>query len=156
MNPAQNEIPSSLYELNTQHSGLTGTENGFTFRDLNKNGKLDIYEDPRHPLEARIEDLLGQMTLEEKAGLLFINGATVNADGSIEDKPGAPRFPRSAATQIVEQKMNHFNLWDVPGAQAVAAWHNNLQRFAEETRLGSELKAGIPVSAGARLTISPL
>ncbi len=32
--------------------------------------------------------------------------------------------------------MNHFNLWDVPGAQAVAAWHNNLQRFAEETRLG--------------------
>ena len=32
--------------------------------------------------------------------------------------------------------MNHFNLWQIPGAQAVAAWHNNLQRFAEQTRLG--------------------
>jgi beta-glucosidase len=27
------------------------------FRDLNKNGKLDIYEDPRQPVEARVEDL---------------------------------------------------------------------------------------------------
>ena len=32
--------------------------------------------------------------------------------------------------------MNHFNLWQIPSAQAVAAWHNNLQRFAEQTRLG--------------------
>ena len=136
MKPTQKELSDPLDALSAHQSGLTRTENGRTFRDLNKNGKLDIYEDPRQPLEARIEDLLGQMTLEEKAGLLFINGATVNADGSIEDKPDAPRFPRGAATQIVEQKMNHFNLWDVPGAQAVAAWHNNLQRFAEQTRLG--------------------
>lgn len=47
------------------------TDNGFAFRDLNKNGRLDPYEDPRLPIDQRVEDLLAQMTLEEKAGLLF-------------------------------------------------------------------------------------
>lgn len=122
--------------LIAQHSGLLKTENAFSFRDLNKNGQLDIYEDPRQPIEARVEDLLAQMTVEEKAGLLFINGAIVNADGSIEDKPDAPPFPRTAVSQISGQKMSHFNLWEIPGAMAVAQWHNNLQRFAEQTRLG--------------------
>ena len=36
------------------------------FRDLNKNGKLDVYEDPKQAIDARINDLLKQMTLEEK------------------------------------------------------------------------------------------
>jgi hypothetical protein len=34
------------------------------------------------------------------------------------------------------QQMNHFNLWQIPSAHALAAWNNNLQRFAEQTRLG--------------------
>jgi beta-glucosidase len=34
--------------------------------DLNKNGRKDAYEDPAVPTERRIDDLLGQMTLEEK------------------------------------------------------------------------------------------
>jgi len=46
------------------------TDEGFAYRDLNKNGRLDLYEDPRLPIEERVEDLLGQMTREEKAGLL--------------------------------------------------------------------------------------
>jgi beta-glucosidase len=44
---------------------------GVRFRDLNKNGRLDPYEDPRLPAEQRVEDLLGRMRLEKKAGLLF-------------------------------------------------------------------------------------
>ena len=123
-------------EFITQQSGLLATENSITFRDLNKNGKLDPYEDPRQPLESRIENLMGQMTLEEKAGMLFINGAAVNADGSIDDKPGTSGMARGAVPQIVEKKMSHFNLWDIPGAQMVAKWQNDLQRFAEQTRLG--------------------
>ncbi|MBK7638404.1 MAG: hypothetical protein IPJ13_32175 [Saprospiraceae bacterium] len=39
-----------------------------TFRDLNKNGKMDIYEDIKLPLDARVEDLLSQMNIEEKPG----------------------------------------------------------------------------------------
>ncbi|GAB4580868.1 MAG: glycoside hydrolase family 3 N-terminal domain-containing protein [Anaerolineales bacterium] len=122
--------------ITLQHTTLLQTENGEAYRDLNKNGKLDPYEDPRQPLEARVEDLLRQMTLEEKAGLLFINGAVVNADGSLEEKPGAPGFGGVAIQQIDAQKMNHFNLWQIPGAQTVAAWHNHLQCYAEGTRLG--------------------
>jgi len=34
--------------------------------DLNKNGKMDVYENPRAPIDKRIDDLLSQMTLEEK------------------------------------------------------------------------------------------
>ncbi|MEZ4641426.1 MAG: glycoside hydrolase family 3 N-terminal domain-containing protein [Chloroflexota bacterium] len=118
------------------HSSLIKSENGVSFRDLNKNGKLDIYEDPRQPLEARVDDLLSQMTLAEKAGLMFINGAVVNEDGSIEEKPGVQGFARTAVKQMREQQMTHFNLWQIPSAQAVAIWYNNLQKFAETSRLG--------------------
>lgn len=125
-------------EIVRQHSSLIQMENGFSYRDLNKNGKLDIYEDPRQPIEARVDELLSQMTLAEKAGMMFINGAAVNADGSLDEQPnpGSFAFGRIAKSQLVEQKMTHFNLWQIPGAQSLAIWHNNLQRLAEESRLG--------------------
>jgi beta-glucosidase len=132
--------PHSLDPLARQESRLVTTQEGFAFRDLNKNGKLDIYEDPRQPLEARVEDLLSQMTLAEKAGTLFINGAAVNEDGSIEEKAETGGWAMAAPPQMTQQQMTHFNLWMVPGPGAVATWNNNLQRFAEQTRLG------IPVS----------
>lgn len=69
MHPKQSEY--SLDESVKQKSRLIQTENGFAYRDLNKNGKLDIYEDPRQPITSRVEDLLSQMTLAEKAGMLF-------------------------------------------------------------------------------------
>lgn len=109
-----------------------------SFRDLNKNGKMDIYEDIHQPMEARVNDLLKQMTLEEKAGMMFINGARVNDDGSIEDKPGKGMFAfaPNGMKLMTEKKMNHFNLWAVPGASVLATWYNNMQKFAESTRLG--------------------
>jgi beta-glucosidase len=93
----------------------------------------------RQPVEARVNDLLSQMTLEEKAGCLFINGARVNEDGSLEDKPGATgtfAFAPQAAKLITDLKMNHFNLWEVPAKKGLATWYNNLQKLAEGTRLG--------------------
>ena len=136
MKTDQNKNSHPANEITRQRSGLIKTETDIIFRDLNKNGKLDIYEDPRQPVESRVEDLLGQMTLEEKAGMMFINGATINEDGSIEEKPGAQGFGRSAVKQVREHKMSHFNLWQIPGAQVVAGWHNKLQQFAEDSRLG--------------------
>jgi beta-glucosidase len=115
---------------------LIETEHGRAYRDLNKNGKLDVYEDSRQPVEARVEDLLSQMTLEEKAGTMFINGAVVNPDGTLEEKPGGPGFGGIAIQGIDQHKMNHFNLWEIPGVEAVAAWYNRLQQYAEKTRLG--------------------
>jgi beta-glucosidase len=130
---------SALHPLALEHSKLIKEEYGFAYRDLNKNGKLDIYEDPRQPIEARVEDLLGQMTLEEKAGTLFINGSVVNDDGSIEDLSSRDKPQLAAKTQMHKQWMNHFNLWAVPGSKAVAIWNNNIQQFAETTRLGIPL-----------------
>lgn len=136
MTSSQSETSMSPDEIVRRYSTVIQAENGLSFRDLNKNGKLDIYEDPRQPIAARVKDLLSQMTLEEKAGMLFINGAVVNEDGSVEEKPSTGELGRSALRQMSDQQMSHFNLWQVPAAQNVAAWQNRLQRFAERTRLG--------------------
>ena len=50
------------------------TRDGYTFLDRNGNNELDIYEDDRKSLEERTEDLLTQMTLEEKIHLLKGSG----------------------------------------------------------------------------------
>ena len=47
------------------------TINGFTFTDLNQNGKLDKYEDTRLPMNDRIQDLISKMTNDEKASMLI-------------------------------------------------------------------------------------
>jgi beta-glucosidase len=125
----------------TQTSGNTivKTIDGYTFRDLNKNGKLDVYEDVRQPVSARVNDLLSQMTLDEKAGMLFINGARVNEDGSIGDKPatGMFAFAPNALNLVKEKKMNHFNLWAVPSPAALAKWYDTMQQYMQDsTRLG--------------------
>jgi len=127
---------NEMNELVLRQSSLVRDHDGFDYRDFNKNGSLDVYEDPRQPLELRVEDLLSQMTLEEKAGMLFINGSVVYEDGSIDEKPGAPGFGGVAKNQMLHQWMNHFNLWQIPDPAVVAAWYNNLQKFAEGTRLG--------------------
>ena len=50
--------------------------------DLNKNGKVDPYEDPARPVEERVQDLLGQMTLEEKTcQLATLYGVRSGAQG---------------------------------------------------------------------------
>jgi beta-glucosidase len=110
-------------------------EDGITFRDLNKNGRLDPYEDARRPIDERIEDLLGQMTLEEKAGLMFHTIAGVNPDGSL-DAPREGPFRTPIAEAVSGALMNHFNVHALPPPRLAAEWHNRLQELAEGTRLG--------------------
>src|SRR5258705_13365446 len=106
-----------------------------SYRDLNKNGRMDVYEDKTQPTEKRVADLLHQMTLEEKAGMMFINGARVNEDGSIEDKPalGLFAFVPNGVKLMKEKQMNHFNLWAVPSTASLAKWYNSMQKFAEDS-----------------------
>jgi beta-glucosidase len=111
------------------------TANGETFRDLNKNGRLDPYEDPRRPVEERIADLLAQMTLEEKAGLLFHTMIAMHADGSLVEGQG-PFGAMSTADLVVTRQMNHFNVLAAADPRPMAEWHNRLQQLAEQTRLG--------------------
>ncbi len=97
-----------------------------SFRDLNKNGILDTYEDPTQPIDARVDDLLGQMTLAEKAGMLFHTMAPLGAWG----------FLPSGEELLTTKQMNHFNVIGVAPVREMAEWHNNLQSVAEQSRLG--------------------
>ena len=129
-------------EINTRrnlaHLGAeapTLTQDGITFRDLNKNGKLDPYEDSRRPIEERVEDLLRQMTLEEKAGMLFHTMIGINRDGTILEKTGL--FPMPPTSDMIARRlMNHFNIFQGTGPRHMAEWHNRIQKLAERTRLG--------------------
>ena len=74
----------------------TITNNGKTFIDLNKNGKLDLWEDTRLSVDKRIDAIIKQMTNEEKASLLIgigMPGFTENfqtVGNSVKNKvPGA-------------------------------------------------------------------
>ncbi len=111
------------------------------FRDLNKNGKKDIYEDPTAPINKRVEDLLSQMTLEEKAGMMFIAGAPVNIDASLErdtsKAPGIAKGMPAVVDVMKDLKINHFNIWQIPDTPKIMAiWYNKIQKVAEASRLG--------------------
>lgn len=113
----------------------TLTQDGITFRDLNKNGKLDVYEDPRRPIDERVEDLLQQMTLAEKAGLMFQTMAGMNKDGTLQET--STMLPVKPLSELlILRQMNHFNILQGSDARSMAEWHNRVQKLAERTRLG--------------------
>ncbi|MBO6068222.1 MAG: glycoside hydrolase family 3 C-terminal domain-containing protein [Bacteroidales bacterium] len=60
------------------------TQGKYQFKDLNKNGSLDPYEDWRLPMDRRISDLVSQMTLEEKVGLMFHPNIAVTESGEVK------------------------------------------------------------------------
>jgi len=64
----------SWKNASTNGKNPTLTINGFTFEDMNRNGKLDKYEDYRLPISERIDDLISKMTDEEKASMLMGTG----------------------------------------------------------------------------------
>lgn len=127
-------------EILQNKSMVIVSDNGVPFRDLNKNKKLDVYEDINQPINNRVEDLLNQMNLEEKAGMMFINGAPVSEDAKPDGKAGL-KAPFDMMPTVVEnikvRQMNHFNIWHIPSDPMIfAKWYNNVQQLAEQTRLG--------------------
>ena len=112
---------------------------GVEYRDLNGNGRMDPFEDPRLPVEQRVEDLLGRMSLQEKAGLMFQTVIEAGADGTVLEQPGA--ISKSATSEVVLAKhLTHFNVHHLEDARLAARWHNALQALAEQT------PHGIPVT----------
>ncbi len=111
------------------------SEDSITYRDLNKNGRLDPYEDPRRPVEERVEDLLSRMTLEEKAGLMFHTFvAFVIEDSASFASADLQRTP--AGEMLASRLINHFNFPPIPEPRLAAEWQNRVQALAESTRLG--------------------
>ena len=118
---------------------------GHTYRDLNKNGKLDPYEDRRNPVDLRVEDLLSQMTLEEKAGCMFVGMMGMTESGKTIETPILSSNPLEVMTSnfipygselIAEKKMNSFAPLGAPRPGLMARFNNHLQEMAERTRLG--------------------
>ena len=117
---------------------LTSPE-GVEYRDLNGNGQMDPFEDPRRPVEERVEDLLGRLSLEEKVGLMFHTVIEAGADGSLIEAAGA--ISKSPTSVVVKDKhLSHFNVHVLEDARMAARWHNALQALAEQT------PHGIPVT----------
>jgi len=113
---------------------------GNSFRDLNKNGRLDTYEDVRRSIDDRVDNLVSQMNVEEKAGLMFITMILINEDGSPVERP-TPANPFSFmvstnSNMIAGRLMNHFNILQSFSPSIIASWHNQVQEMAERTRLG--------------------
>ena len=107
------------------------------FRDLNHNGTMEPYEDPSLPVAERVEDLLGRMTLEEKAGQLFHNILLPGPDGSVTEGPSGSPDPTIPATEFISNRlMTHFNLAGVMPTRRHAEWTNRVQELAADTRLG--------------------
>ncbi len=121
------------------------TENGVSFRDLNKNGKLDTYEDVSANLEDRVNDLVSQMNLEEKAGSMFITMIGTTPDGEPMETPVLSTDPMmimmsmmlpSNSHLIARQKLNSFNIIASLDADLTAKYNNTIQKMAERSRLG--------------------
>lgn len=121
------------------------TIEGIKFRDLNKNGKLDVYEDSRLSVEERVNDLVSQMSLEEKAGSMFITMIGMTPEGNPIDKPFFSSNPLdfmmatmmpSSSEMLINKKMNSFNILHAHEANILARYNNNLQLIGERTRLG--------------------
>ncbi|GGA61891.1 glycoside hydrolase family 3 protein [Ornithinibacillus halotolerans] len=116
---AQKEV-----EVETRTKNIL-TIDGKRYRDLNDNGKLDPYENWELPTEERVSDLLSQMTIEEKVGLLTINEFPEIKDNKLV-------FPN----KFLNQNTRYFIYREMPTANIVADHMNQLQIEAEKSRLG--------------------
>ncbi|GAA3033699.1 glycoside hydrolase family 3 protein [Microbacterium dextranolyticum] len=114
---------------------LSTAADGTSYRDLNGNGVMDPYEDPRLSPEERADDLVSRMSLEEKCGLMFQTVIEVGDDGELLEAPG--RISKSPTTEVVVGKnLSHFNVHAIRTARQAAVWNNNLQALAERTPHG--------------------
>ena len=109
---------------------------GMSFRDLNKNNKLDRYEDYRLDTTQRVEDLISQMTLEEKVGTLFHPPVTINPDWMFRLYSLFVDGGKLTESEIINQHINHFNLYGNPKPERLAKRLNSLQKIASRSRLG--------------------
>lgn len=113
--------------------------------DFNKNGVKDVYEDPNAPIDARIEDLLGQMTLDEKTCQMV---TLYGYQRVLKDDLPTPEWKEALwkdGIGAIDEHLNGFRQWGLPPSDNENVWPasrhawalNEVQRFfVEETRLG--------------------
>lgn len=152
---------TSAYMATLGPEAPTLYDNGVAYRDLNKNGSKDVYESVEAPIDERVDDLISQMTIEEKAGTLFINMIGVHPDGGLMESPvlSDPFSLLMAPTteMVIGKHMNHFNIRAAYSKEVMLNWYNALQKMGERSRLGipitiaSDPRHGVPSTFGASI-----
>lgn len=149
-------------ELEARNSELLSVD-GYQFKDLNKNGALDTYEDWRRPTAERVEDLVGKMTLEEKVGFMLISSVSMDGGSAFGLRDGGGEVTSGLSEEDIVMEMNLFTRQPLPepmlmfsgttkgieerhlrhlilrtnaDPRLIAEWANNVQAVAEGTRLG--------------------
>ena len=131
-------------------SGVTIlAQDRYAFKDLNKNGTLDSYEDWRLPVTERAKDLAGKMSLEDIAGLMLYSSHQSlpgSSRGFGSSNYGGKPFSESGALAsdlsdeqkkfLTEDHLRHVLITSVESPVIAAQWNNNAQAFAEGLYLG--------------------
>ena len=120
------------------------TDKGYAFKDLNRNGSLDVYEDWRLPAEVRAEDLAQQLTIEEIAGLMLYSshqsvpsgggmfgGATYNGKPYAQSGAAASDLSDAQKKFLKEDNLRAVLVTTVESPEVAARWNNNMQAFVE-------------------------
>lgn len=123
--------------------------NGFEFKDLNKNGMLDRYEDWRLSPEERARDLAARMSIEQIVGLMMYSShQSIPAAsggfgaGTYNGQPlnKSDAQPSDATDQqetfVREDNLRHVLITSVQSPRIAARWNNNIQELAEGIGLG--------------------
>ena len=111
---------------------------GLRFRDLDRNGELDPYEDWRRSPGERARDLVGRMTLEEKAGAMM--HGTARSAGPMGGVGAGSGYDLAAMDSLIRVVGVNSLITRLSGAPAMlAAQNDSLQAIAERTRLGIPL-----------------
>lgn len=122
---------------------------GLKFKDMNHNGQLDVYEDWRQDVDARVRDLYDQMTLEEKAGLFYHVNTCGNPQG-VDFADERYMFSTESTVPVENATFESKSMWyyinelkltshldNTNGTpQQQVTYHNAMQALAEDTRLG--------------------
>jgi beta-glucosidase len=126
------------------------TVDRLAFKDLNMNGKLDIYEDWRKSAEERAKDLASKMTIEQIAGLMLYSGhqsipsgasrffgaATYKGKPFSESGAKASDLSDQQIKFITNDNLRHVLVTSVESPEVAAVWNNNLQALCEGIGLG--------------------
>ena len=103
------------------------TKGGYAFKDLNRNGKVDVYEDWRKPAQQRAEDLASQMTIEQIAGMMLYSAHQAVPTENISE--AQMKF-------LTEDNLRHVLVTSVGSPEIAAKWSNNVQAYVEGIGLG--------------------
>jgi len=113
---------------------------GFAFKDLNRNGVLDIYEDWRLPVDERLDDLVKRLSIDEIAGLMLYSshqmltmkkGMFSHLDKSVDTREHAWDLSEAQKVFLEDDNLRHVLIALIDDAYTAAKWNNNAQAFVE-------------------------